>query len=80
MKSQVTIEYMGILADKRGIREEVRETHAANFEELFEELLGDQLGAIRSSIKPVRNDEIVLWTDEISSGDRVAFLPPMSGG
>lgn len=39
-----------------------------------------QLTDLRSSIAPSVNQEFALWEARLSSGDEVAFLPPVSGG
>ena len=39
-----------------------------------------QLTEYRSSLVACRNQEFVPWNTALSSGDEVAFLPPVSGG
>jgi sulfur-carrier protein len=39
-----------------------------------------ELANYRSSVVASRNQEFSAWTTPLSSGDEVAFLPPVSGG
>ncbi|MFN2568287.1 MAG: MoaD/ThiS family protein [Candidatus Dormibacteria bacterium] len=32
------------------------------------------------SIRPAVNETLAAWEDDVAAGDRVAFLPPVSGG
>lgn len=34
----------------------------------------------REAIRPAVNHEFADWTDTVSDGDEVAFIPPVSGG
>lgn len=80
MKKQYVIEYWGILADRRGMKQETVGTHALNVRELFDEIFREQASAWSAVVKAVINDEFVPWDRTLSEGDRIAFLPPMSGG
>ena len=72
------IQYYGLLADRRGVAEETIQHSAGTTAALYDELLGDSLS--RDSIRAVVNDEFVAWDHPLRDQDRIAFLPPMSGG
>jgi molybdopterin synthase sulfur carrier subunit len=72
------IQYYGLLADRRGMTEETVQHPALTPAALHDELLGDKTA--RYSIRAVVNDEFVAWDRPLKDQDRVAFLPPMSGG
>jgi len=80
MNTQLTVEYWGVLADRRGTKQELIATQSADVKQLFDELFIGQDDALITVIKPVINDEFVPWHQALAEGDRVAFLPPMSGG
>jgi molybdopterin synthase catalytic subunit len=48
----------------------------------WEELCGrfPALAAQSTSVRPARNREYCGWDDELSPGDELAFIPPVSGG
>ena len=54
----------------------------ATIESLFAELTArnPQLANYRSSVVASRNQEFAAWNTPLSSGDEIAFLPPVSGG
>ena len=73
--------YFGLLADRRGLSEEWRITHAQTAAELYAELDSIyQLGLSMADFRVAVNDEFAAWEDTISENDTIAFLPPMSGG
>jgi len=39
-----------------------------------------ELGEPPESVRPAVNESFASWETVLSGGDRVAFLPPMSGG
>jgi molybdopterin converting factor subunit 1 len=39
-----------------------------------------QLAGFRNSLVASRNQEFAAWDTPITSGDEIAFLPPVSGG
>ncbi|MES2922554.1 MAG: MoaD/ThiS family protein [Verrucomicrobiota bacterium] len=69
--------YFGLLAERRGVAEERVTTAATTPAGLFAELgLGVSISGMRAAV----NDEFVPWDQPLNDGDRVALLPPMSGG
>jgi sulfur-carrier protein len=74
------IHYFGLLADKRGLSDETVRSAAQNPSVLFEELAWKQCVESRVGLRAVVNDVFVPWNHALANEDRVAFLPPMSGG
>lgn len=75
------IHYFGMLADRRGLPAERVTSDAATPAALYEELLAvHPLGMSASSIRVAVNDEFAPWDRALRDGDRIALLPPMSGG
>ncbi len=77
----VTVCYYGLLAGRRGLAEErvtrASETPARLYAELDRE---HALGLAIHDFRVAVNDEFVSWDHPLAEGDRIAFLPPMSGG
>lgn len=77
----VTVCYYGLLAERRGLVEErvtrFAETPAQLYAELDEE---HHLGLAMTDFRVAVNDEFVSWDHLLADGDRIALLPPMSGG
>lgn len=73
--------YFGLLAERRGLREESITSAAATPAELYAELdAGHQLGLQVEHFRAAVNDEFAAWDRPLHENDRVGFLPPMSGG
>jgi molybdopterin converting factor small subunit len=73
--------YFGILSERRGLAEESLDSPARTPAELFDAIDATcPLGMARLDIRAAVNDEFVTWDHPLKDGDRVAFLPPMSGG
>ncbi len=77
----VTVCYFGLLAERRRLTEERVITAATTPAGLFTELAAAHgLGVSISGMRAAVNDEFVPWDHPLNDGDRVALLPPMSGG
>lgn len=75
------ISYYGLLADRRGLAEETLAHPAATPAELFASLAAAHpLGLAQAALRVAVNDEFVPWDHPLREGDRIALLPPMSGG
>lgn len=81
----ITIQYFGVLKDRVGIAEETIAWHGGDTETLLAELKArneiwaDALAPERV-FRMVINDEIMYEAAPIRQGDRVAILPPVTGG
>jgi molybdopterin converting factor subunit 1 len=80
-EQQLTVLYFGLLGERRGLPTERLGTSAATPLELYLQLAAEHpLGLAPDHLRVAVNDEFVAWDHRFKSGDRVAFLPPMSGG
>ncbi len=76
-----TVMYFGRLADLRGLAEEIVSTTAETTGELYQELARiHRLELPPAGLRVAANDEFATWDHRLQSGDRIALLPPMSGG
>ncbi len=73
--------YYGLLAERRGVAEE-QMTHAATTPAGLYSALDDlyHFGLAQAALRVAVNDEFVPWHHPLRDGDRIALLPPMSGG
>ncbi len=77
----LTVCYFGLLAERRGLVEERVATSAATPAALYAELDAlHTLGLVISDFRAAVNDGFVSWEHSLAENDRVALLPPMSGG
>ena len=77
----VTDCYYGLLAERRGLAEERVSSAAATPAGLYAELdAAHRLGLAISDFRAAVNDEFVSWNHPLIENDRIALLPPMSGG
>lgn len=75
------VSYYGLLAERRTVAAEKVRSSAHTPRDLYREL--DRLHDFRlpeTAIRVAVNDAFANWDDELRAGDRLAFLPPMSGG
>ena len=73
--------YFGLLAERRGLSEEHLQHPAATPIELYSSLNAvHRLGLSSEDFRVAVNDEFVAWNHPLQDGDRIALLPPMSGG
>lgn len=76
-----TICYYGLLAERRGLAEELVESAATTPAVLYADLdRAHRLGLSIHDFRVAVNDEFVTWDHPLSENDRIALLPPMSGG
>lgn len=75
------IEYFSVLRTQRGVSAETIETAAIDPLSLWAEL-GARHGIQfhREHCAVAVNDEYAQWDTRLSDGDRVVFIPPVSGG
>lgn len=77
----VRVEYFATLKEQRGCSEETIVTDAGTPRELYE-TLKEQHGfnVPHEVLRVAVNDAVVAWNHRLSDGDRLVFLPPVSGG
>jgi len=83
IRVRIRVLFFGMLKDVAGSAGEVLELPAgATLGSVFEHVAGrfPEFGRLRSSIMMARNHEFAAPGTELSDGDEVAFLPPVSGG
>ena len=73
--------YFGLLTERRGLFEECLQLRATTAAELYASLnAAHRLGLSTEDFRVAVNDEFVAWNHPLQDGDRIALLPPMSGG
>ncbi len=80
--SSITVRYFALLQELTGLESQRLELSANDTADTVYQRLSQEHGL---SIAPTRlrvaiNDRFADWTDPLNPEDRVAFLPPMSGG
>lgn len=77
----ITVCYYGLLAERRGLADERVTSAATTPAALYGELdAAHGLGLSITDFRVAVNDEFVSWNHPLAENDRVALLPPMSGG
>lgn len=75
------VQYFGLLAERRGLAHETITSAAATPAAIYQEVDSHHpLGMAMRDLRAVVNDEFASWDQPLNHGDRIAFLPPMSGG
>lgn len=80
---RVKVLFFGRIRELTGITEEsVELPEGTTLAELFDRYQKrfPALSGFRSSLVASRNQEFAAWETPLSSGDDIAFLPPVSGG
>lgn len=76
-----TVCYFGLLAERRGLAEEQVHSSESTPGGLYAELdARHRLGLAITDFRVAVNDEFAPWDHPLTEGDRIALLPPMSGG
>lgn len=81
----ITVQYFGVLKDRVGLDQETIAWESGSSDELLEMLRArdndwaEALAAERV-FRVVINDEIIYESKPLIKGDRVAILPPVTGG
>ena len=81
MERTIHIQYFALLREQRGQSEETLRTDALTPKALYARLKKDHRftlpeGSVRVSV----NERFAPWHAELKTGDRLVFLPPVSGG
>lgn len=75
------VSYFGMLSERRGLVEEQVSHSSTTPAALYAWLDAEHhLGLAVSDLRAAVNDEFAAWDHPLKNGDRIAFLPPMSGG
>jgi molybdopterin synthase sulfur carrier subunit len=75
------VQYFGLLAERRGLTEETITSAATTPAAMYQEIDSRHpLGMAMRDLRAAVNDEFTTWDHALNDGDRIAFLPPMSGG
>jgi sulfur-carrier protein len=78
---RLLVEYVAMMREAAGCREERVETEAENALTLYDELTRRHKWTVgHASLRVAINDTIVEWSALVRDGDRILFLPPSSGG
>ena len=78
---QIHLEYFASLREAAGKETEARDTAASTLRDLYREVRAEYAFSFdEANLRVAVNDEFVSWEQALRSGDRVVFLPPMSGG
>lgn len=81
MNPTYQVHYFGLLNERRGLAEERVSHPATTAAGLYETLNAEhRLGLATADFRVAVNDEFVSWDHLLKDGDRIALLPPMSGG
>lgn len=81
MTVHVTLQYFASLRERAGIEHETIATETRSLAELYAECdQRHQLGWPVEKLRVAANGEFARWSDPVADGDRVAFIPPVSGG
>ncbi|HEX7508743.1 MAG TPA: MoaD/ThiS family protein [Polyangia bacterium] len=78
---KIQIQYFAMLAEKRGLRDEWLNVETPDLAALYDTLAKRHgFPLTRASIRPAVNDALCAWNYPVRDGDRVVFVPPVSGG
>ncbi|MGY6518627.1 MAG: MoaD/ThiS family protein [Lysobacteraceae bacterium] len=81
MSITVELQYFASLRDRTGVEHERLSTSADTLEALYRECDARHgLGWPIAKLRVAANGEFARWDDPVADGDRVAFIPPVSGG
>jgi len=77
----VYLNYYALLREESGVFSEPYVTSALTVGELYQEIKNRYgFGVPDESLKVAINDAFSSWQEPLNTGDRVAFIPPVSGG
>ena len=81
MEKTVHVHYFAVLREQRGQDEETLRTDARTPQELYARLKKDHQFTLSDQLLRVAvNEQFAHWQVELKTGDRLVFLPPVSGG
>jgi molybdopterin converting factor small subunit len=78
---RIQVQYFAMLAEKRGLSEEWLTVETPDLAALYHALAKQHGFPLPpTSIRPAINDAFRAWDHQLRDGDRVVFVPPVSGG
>jgi molybdopterin converting factor small subunit len=78
---RIHIQYFAMLAEKRGLTDEWLTVETHDLAVLYHGLASQHGFPVpHTSIRPAINDAFRAWDYPLRDGDRVVFVPPVSGG
>jgi molybdopterin converting factor subunit 1 len=78
---QLKIQYYALMREQAGRSEETLETSAATPADLYGELIARYgFTLTRDQLTVAVNSEFSDWSQRLSAGDAVVFIPPVAGG
>ena len=81
MSRQINVSYFAWLRERAGCEGESIKTSAATPAQLWTELdARHDFATERRHLRVAVNDAFSTWDAELADGDRVVFIPPVSGG
>lgn len=81
MPNNITILYFASLAEAAGIDEEVIQTTSDKLEDIYKYLkIKHDFMLDQSQLAVAINHQISDWQSPVTSGDVIAFIPPVAGG
>ena len=81
MEKMIHVQYFALLREQRGQSEETLRTGAPAPKTLYAQLKKDYRCTLpEESVRVSINDRFADWHSKLKSGDRLVFLPPVSGG
>lgn len=81
MEKAIHVQYFALLREQRGQDEETLQTDAQTPKVLYARLKKDYRFTLpEDSVRVSINEQFADWQVELKSGDRLVFLPPVSGG
>jgi molybdopterin converting factor subunit 1 len=81
MDKTVLVNYFASFREQRGLASEHYNTQAATLAELYDELkLKHGFQLLHRNLRVAKNTEFCSWDAPLTSGDEIAFIPPVAGG
>lgn len=78
---KIHVRYFAWLREQTGMADELVETGAQTAADLWRQLdARHRFGADAARLRVAINDAFVDWDARLSAGDRIVFIPPVSGG
>ena len=77
----IQLHYFALLQDQRGLAQETVETDAISVADLYAELKTRHgFTLAQEKLRVSVNEQFADWDAQLSEGDEVVFIPPVSGG